>query len=609
MSRDSKKPGAARSDHDEEKIFAGRAYDFHLLARIWQFVRAHRILLFAAMATLPIEGALKAAPPAILKRVIDGPIAAHDPQGVLAMAMAYGAAVIGQFLVTYLQSILLLVCGARTTADMRRSAFEKLQRLPMPFFDRTPIGRLITRLTSDLEAIGDLFASGLVASMSNLVTFIAIATAMFALNWKLALVALGMVPFLVAAVGWMRTGYRHAWQEIRVRVARLNAFLQEALSGIATLQLYDRGEGASSDFQQLNARYRDANFSAIRYDTAISAVVELAASISIAAVLYYGAGVTAGGAVSFGVLVAFVEYVQRLFGPVRDLVTQYSVAQAATASAERFFAMLDEPEPPKRSNEPLAHFSQRIEAVDVTFAYGASLSAAGTTNGSRPALDRMSLCVRRGERVAIVGQTGGGKSTLAKLIARLYDLPPGDGKLSIDGIEVGDLDETSLRRLVLLVPQEPFLFRGTIADNISLGQASRASVEEAVRRLGASAIVARLPKGLDTPVEDRGTNLSSGERQLVAFARAMVRAPEILVLDEATSAVDPATEAVVIEATTRLLEGRTAIVIAHRLSTVEVADRVVVVHQGRVVEEGTHGSLLAREGVYARLHRLQSEAG
>ncbi len=583
----------------------GGLQDVRLLRRLWPYVGRQRRTLLFVLLLLPCEAALRAVRPLLVRVAVDRYLAHGDAAGLVRLSGLYALAVLGLVGVVYAQTFLLASLGARAVTWLRGDVFRHVQELPLAYFDRVPLGKVMTRMTNDLEAIGDMFASGAIGSLGSVVTLVFVGGSMLALNRVLALWALVLVPFAFVAAQLLRRGAREAFREVRSRVARLNAYLQENLSGMATVQLFAREAYNRGEFERLNESYRDANINAIRYDAALSAAVELSASLCLALLLWAAAGRLHAGAATMGQILGMAELLTQFFGPLRDLTAQYTVAQQATAGAERAFGLLDEPPAPDAPGaRELPALAREIRFDDVRFQY----------RPDAPALHGATFSVPSGHTVALVGATGAGKSTLVKLLTRLYELPrEGAGRIALDGVPVGELSLASLRRLVLLVPQEPHLFSGTIRENVAVGLAGEpragaldALVQAAVDRLGVGAAFDRLPRGLDTAVQERGNNLSSGEKQLIALARAVLRDPQVLVLDEATSAVDPITDAALQRATAELLRGRTALVVAHRLSTIERADRIVVLQGGKVVEQGTHAELLAAGGAYARLRRLQS---
>ncbi|MHB8419309.1 MAG: ABC transporter ATP-binding protein [Myxococcales bacterium] len=587
------------------KAKAAGLYDLRLLRRLWPYVGRQRRTLLSVLLLLPCEAALRSARPLLVRVAIDRYLAHGDVAGLVRIAALYALAVLGLLAVVYSQTYLLANLGARAVAWLREDVFRHVQKLPLAFFDRVPLGKVMTRMTNDLESIGDMFASGAIGSLGSVVTLVFVGGSMLALNWILALWALLLVPFAFAGAQLLRRGAREAFREVRARVARLNAYLQENLSGMATVQLFVREDRNRAEFERLNEGYRDANIDAIRYDAALSAAVELSASLCLALLLWAAVGRVHAGAATMGQILGMAELLTQFFGPLRDLTSQYTVAQQATAGAERAFGLLDEaPAADLASARELSSLGREIRFDDVRFEY----------RPDAPALHGATFAVPKGQTVALVGATGAGKSTLVKLLTRLYELPrERSGRITLDGVPVGELSLSSLRRLILLVPQEPHLFSGTVRDNVALGLAEAAGepdaaalVQAAVDRLGVGVAFDRLPKGLDTPVQERGNNLSSGEKQLIALARAVLRDPQVLILDEATSAVDPITDAALQRATAELLRGRTALVVAHRLSTIERADRIVVLQGGKVVEQGTHAELFAAGGAYSRLRRLQS---
>ena len=589
----------------------GKALDRTLLRRIFAYVWPYKVQITIAVLLLPITSGLEIAQPYLLKKAIDEHIARGQLAGLDRLGIFYLIALIGQYGATFGQSYLTQMVGQRAMNDLRLRLHQHVLSLASSFFDRTPLGRLMTRITSDVEALNEMFASGLVSLLGDIIRLGAILIAIFGIDWKLALFSMGSAPILFVIAAVFRRYVRDAFRDIRTKLARLNAFLQEHISGMKVVQAFAREERVSRRFDDINRDYREANYRAIAADSALYSVIEALASIAIAGLVWHGGGRIASGTLTFGVLVAFIEYLTKFFGPIRDLSAKYTIMQQAMAAAERVFALLDthEPDAPARdapsmppltvvsaADAPLgAADSPLIEIDDVTFGYRAG----------QPVLNQVSLPIRAGETVAVVGSTGSGKSTLIKLLPRLYE--PWSGAIRLGGVDVRDLDRRALRRRIVVVSQDVFLFAGTLGDNIGLHDPSlsRDAILAAARRVGADRVIARRPEGLDAPVLERGANFSAGERQLISFARALCRDPEILILDEATASVDPETERLIERGTEELMRGRTSIVIAHRLSTIRRATRIVAVHQGRIAEDGNHDELMARDGVYAKLYRSQ----
>ncbi|MFL5307134.1 MAG: ABC transporter ATP-binding protein [Polyangia bacterium] len=588
-------PTPRRAPADE---ILGKALDRTLLRRVFSYVWPYRRELGIAVALLPIVSLCEVAQPYLLKKAIDEHIAVGRGAGLARIGLGYLVALAGQYSAGFAQIYLTQVVGQRGMNALRVAVHRHVLSLSASFFDRTPVGRLMTRLTSDIEALNEMFASGVVSLLGDAIRLVFILIAMFGIDWRLALFSLASAPVLFGIASVFRRLVREAFREIRLKLARMNAFLQEHLSGIKVVQAFAQEGRVDGEFDTINLDYRRANARAISADAALYAIVEAVGAVAVAALLWHGGNRIAGGTLTFGILVAFVEYLGKFFAPIRDLSTKYTVMQQAMAAAERVFALLDTAEPdapPAAGVAAPAVPGPLIRLDDVTFGYRAD----------RPVLDHVSLSVAAGETVAIVGATGAGKSTIIKLLPRLYDVQ--HGAIRIGGVDVRSLDPRSLRGRIVVVSQDVFMFAGTLRENIALGNAGLTDgrILEAARRVGADRVIASRPEGLDAPVIERGANFSGGERQLVAFARALARDPEILILDEATASVDPETERVIERGIAELMRGRTSIVIAHRLSTVRRATRILVLHHGRVVEEGPHDALLAAGGLYARLYRIQ----
>ena len=574
------------------------------MRRLWRYIRPYRRTFWLSVAILPVISALMLVQPYLLKIAIDRYAEHGDTAGLGRVALLFSLAVVGEFLAVYWQYYLTMVVAQHSLADLRVDLFSHLERLPQRYFDRNPVGRIVTRLTTDVDVLSEMFASGAMTMFMDGLTLLGIVTIMLWIDWRLALVALSVVPVVLLTIDFFRKRARVTYRLIRERIARINSFLSEAISGMPVIQLFAHERASFAEFDEHNAAHRDANHLSNVYEAALFSIIEAVSSIAMALVVWYGSGQILAGVVAFGTLVAFIEYIQKFFVPIREFSTKYAVMQSAITAAERVFQLLDTPfeiTSPERPERVPADAPERgaVRFENVWFAY----------KGDDFVLRDVSLEVRPGETVAIVGATGSGKSTIIKLLGRSFDVRKGSVRVS--GVDVRAWDLGELRREIGIVLQDAFLFSGTLASNVTLGrpEVTDETLRATVRAVNLERFVASLPQGFDQPIRERGNNLSAGQRQLLAFARALAYDPRILVLDEATSSVDAETEQLVQEALERLLRGRTAIVIAHRLSTIERADRIVVLHHGVVREVGTHAELLARGQIYARLYELQYAGG
>jgi len=585
---------------EEPQDEIGKAYDAKLLRRLWTFVRPYRGIFWAALLLSPINQAFSLVQPYLLMVGIDRYVAAHDTAGLSRLAIVFAVAVVGEFVSYYGQSYLTMLVAQRSLADLRVGLFAHLQRLPMSFFDHTPVGKLVSRVTTDVDVLNEMFAAGAMTIVLDLLKLAGITAFMWWINWQLALVSLALLFPMTIAIDFFRRRARVTYRQIRERIARINGFLQEAIGGIAVIQLSAREAATFGEFDRLNADHRDANLWSNRYEAALFSLVEAVSTVSIAFMLWRGGTLAAADVVEVGTVIAFIQYIQQFFVPIRDFSAKYAVMQSSMTAAERIFALLDEPAEATAA-APIAPPVVRgaIEFDHVWFAY--KCPEAGEPEW---VLRDVSFRIAAGEEIAIVGATGSGKTTIIKLLDRLYEAQR--GRILVDGVDVRDWDAAALRRRIAVVLQDVFLFSGSVLDNVTLGTPGidRATAEASCKYVHADGFIERLG-GLDAEIRERGSNLSTGQRQLLAFARALAHDPAVLVMDEATSSVDPETEWLVQDALAKLLAGRTALIIAHRLSTIEQADRILVLHKGVLREEGTHAELLARDGVYARLYRTQ----
>ncbi|HET8945658.1 MAG TPA: ABC transporter ATP-binding protein [Candidatus Polarisedimenticolia bacterium] len=589
--------GAGAPLPDDE--LPGRVYDARLARRLLAFVRPEAGLIALSIAFMFAVMGASLVQPWLIKRLIDEHIVPGKPEGVAAFALLYLAAFAVELLARYAQIYTMERTGQNVIQALRVQVFARMQRLDMAFFDRNPVGRLMTRVTTDVESLADLFASGTVTLLGDAAKLVAIVGILFWLDPRLALVTCTIVPLLFALSVLFRGRIRQAYRDVRRRVARINAFLQEAVSGMMLTQLFRREEEDRRDFTAINEDHRDAELRSVVYESSFSAVVELVGTVATAAILWSGGARVLSSALTFGTLVAFLEYTARFFQPIRDLSGFYAVLQSAMASLERLFDLLDtEPsvvDGPREVRAAAGAAAGRVEFDHVGFSY----------LPEEPVLSDVSFTVEPGQTVAIVGATGAGKTTVVKLLIRLYD--PTGGSIRLDGVDLRDRPVHEVRRQCGLVMQDHFLIAGTVAENIAFGDLSlsRQRIEAAARLVHADRFVRALPHGYDEPLRERGGNLSVGQKQLLSLARAVAADPPILILDEATSSIDSETEALIQDALAQVMRGRTSLVIAHRLSTILAADRILVFHHGRIVEEGRHRELLAKRGVYARLYELQ----
>ena len=596
---------------EEEKL--GKLYDTRLTHRLTKYLRPYRWPVFFAVAMSLAVAGMDILGPYLFGRGIDkyvvpgmgGQLERHAAiYGLTVIAVIYLGSIVASFGLQYIQMRIMQWVGQQTMYDLRREIFGHLQRLPMSFFDRSPVGRLVTRCTTDVDALNDLFATGVAAMLNDFVFIFGLAVVLIAWRPFLGLVTLSPLPFMILVTYFFRNHVRDANRRIRTAIARINGFLQEHISGMSVVQLFNRERKARAQFAELNRIHMEAYKDAIDAFSYFYPAVEFL-SMSGVALLYWtgGARVIAASTFTIGMLISFIQYAQRFFRPIQDLSEKFNILQSAMAASERIFQLLDEPiaipEAPEKPVLPAAR--GEIEFRNVWFAYH---------GGANPkeedwVLRDVSFRAEPGQTLAIVGHTGAGKTTIIQLLLRFYEIQR--GQILIDGVDTREMDLQELRRLFGIVLQDPFLFTGTLESNVKLGTEwiERGATERALREVGLDEFIDTLPMGVDTPVTERGGTLSVGQRQLVSFARALAHNPKLLILDEATSSVDTKTELMIREALDRLLTGRTAIVIAHRLSTIQHANRILVFHKGRLREQGSHQELLAMRGIYYRLYQLQ----
>jgi ATP-binding cassette, subfamily B, multidrug efflux pump len=621
--------------HEEEVL--GKAYDSRLMKRLLTYLRPYRVQVVIALVAIVLKAGADVLGPYLTKVAVDKYLARHteahslldrflSPRpltGIGQIAAMYVGVLLFSFLLEFTQTYVMQWTGQKVMFDLRAQIFRHLQRLHIAFFDKNPVGRLVTRVTTDVDALNEMFTAGVVSIFEDIFVLLGILVIMLNMSWRLALVTFAVLPLIFYATSIFRRKVRDSYRRIRIAIARINAYLQEHVTGIVVLQLFNREKKAYQRFEKINRTHMDAFKDAIMAHAVYYPVVEVLSATAIACVVWFGGGYVIQNLVTLGVLVAFMQYAQRFFRPIQDLSEKYNILQSAMASSERVFKLLDTPAEiispavPKVPEGP-----GRIEFEHVWFAYrtlaqaaeeaaskGEKLRIAGGNGDLAQEYDwvlrDVSFTIEPGETVAIVGHTGAGKTTIISLLLRFYDVQR--GAIRIDGVDIRDMDLMDLRRRYGVVLQDPFLFSGTVAGNIRLGShwIEDESVEEAAEQVNVADFIRSLPGGFAEEVRERGSTLSTGQKQLISFARALAHTPKILILDEATSSVDTETEFKVREALTRMVEGRTSIIIAHRLSTIQRADKIIVMHKGQVREIGSHQQLLANRGIYWKLYQLQ----
>ncbi len=580
---------------EEEAL--GKVYDSRLIRRLVKYLKPYRYHIFLAIILLIMASLAQLAGPYLTKIAIDKYIANKDVSGLFGIVLLFIAVLFFHFILQYFQIYIMQWVGQKTMYDLRMKIYAHVQHLGLAFFDKNPVGRLVTRATSDVQALNELFTSGVVSIFGDVITLIGILAVMFYLNWKMALISMIVLPFIFVSSIIFRVKVRKSFRAIRTRVAKLNAFLQEHITGMWVVQSFAAEKNTFNKFEFINRDLRNHHLKAVFYFATFFPIVEILGAVSLALIIWYGGGQIIQGTLTFGALVAFIQYADRFFYPIRDLSEKYNILQQAMASSERIFRLIDErsdikePETPKLPDL----ISGGIRFENVYFAY----------KDEDWVLKDINLDIKPGERIAFVGATGAGKTSLVSLLLRFYEFQKGN--VYLDGVSIKEINIKPYRQNFALVLQDIFMFSGNIARNIRLGEKgiSDERIIQSLKTVGADGFVKKFDEGINFMLTERGANLSVGQRQLLAFARALAYDPRILILDEATSSVDTETEILIQKALEKLLSGRTSIVIAHRLSTIKRSDRIIVMHKGMIKEEGTHADLLALGGIYHRLYQLQ----
>ena len=585
------------SDYKGEEEILGKAYDAKLMKRLLGYVKPYkRFVIFAILLNI-VVAALGPIRPYLTKIAVDDYIANSDYHGLFLISLILFGSLIFQAVIQYFLTYFTQYLGQKTLYDLRTQIFNHIQKLALKFFDRTPIGRLVTRATNDVEALGELFSSGIVMVFSDVFIIFWILGFMFFMDFSLSLVTLSVLPVLIYGTFLFRKKARESYRDVRLHLARLNSYMQEHVTGMSVVQIFNKENDELKKFADINSDYRQVNIKSIFYYAVFYPSVELLSSIAIGLIIWYGGGEIIQGTLTIGVLFAFIQYTEMFFRPIRDLSEKYNIMQTAMASSERVFKLLDNQTMIRNPENPvkLENVKGKIEFKNVWFAY----------NDDDYVLKDISFNINPGERIAIVGHTGAGKTSIINILTRFYDISKGE--ILLDGINIEKLDKRELRKHVSIVLQDVFLFSGDIKSNINLhdDEISDERIFEAARIVGADKFIADLPQKYGEEVKERGATLSVGQKQLISFARALAYNPKILILDEATSSIDTETEMLIKQAIEKLLVGRTAIVIAHRLSTIQNADKIIVLHKGEIRETGNHQQLLAKKGIYYKLYQLQ----
>ncbi len=582
----------------QEDELLGKAYDARLMHRLLGYLHPYREAVGVALVAIIGHSMMQLVQPYLTKLVIDRHITTGNLIGLEQIALLFLGILLVSFVLEYLETYTMQMIGQRIMFDLRMEIYSHLQRLDIRFYDRNPVGRLMTRVTTDVDALNDLFASGMTSVFRDVFMLGGIMIVLVVMDWRLAIVAFSVLPAIAVLTHWFRKNARQSYRKVRGWLARINASLQENITGMSTVQLFRREERSFAEFDSINRGHRNANVESIFYYATFYPAIEFVSALATALIIWYGGGWSLEGTLTLGVLVAFLQYSQRFFRPISDLSEKFNILQAAMASSERIFSLLDTPveivSPP--DDETQTPQGRGIVAFEqVWFAY----------REENYVLRDVSFTVDPGEHVGIVGATGAGKTTAINLLLRFYDVSR--GRITIDGVDIRDMRLPELRRRFSLVLQDVYLFSGTVRDNIKLGHEgiSETMIRSAARSVHATRFIDRMPHGLDTAVSERGTTFSVGEKQLLSFARALAFSPDVLVLDEATSSVDTTTELLIRNALHGMMADRTTIAIAHRLSTVQDMDKILVFHKGQLREVGTHQELLARRGLYYKLYQLQ----